>query len=90
MLFSKNTQIEENTEIAGLFDRLEFYAKQKPDVFAFFCKKYERILYDNFDWAYALFHTAEQPAGVLDKFMPYIQVLINIIGFIAIILMVKK
>lgn len=76
--------IEENKEIATLFESLEQYSKQKPEVFAFFCKRYETILYDNFDWAYALFHSAEKPAGILDKFLPYISVALLLIILVAV------
>lgn len=80
--------VEENAEIATAFEQLEKYYKSKPDVFAFFCKKYEQILYDNFDWAYALFHTNEKSAGILDKIMPYVSVVFSLITMI--VVLVKK
>jgi len=81
--------INENSEIASLFEKLDTFAKSKPDVFAFFCKKYEQILYDNFDWAYALFHSDEKPAGSLDKFMPYITVALSLITLVVVFIKLK-
>lgn len=88
MQLREGEKIQENAEIATLFEQLETYAKNKPDVFAFFCKKYEQILYDNFDWAYALFHSGDKPVGILDKYLPYINMALLL--FMTIMFLIRK
>lgn len=86
---NENEIVNENAEIAALFVKLEKYAKDKPDVFAFFCKKYEQILYDNFDWAFALFHGLDVEKGIIEKFMPYIGIALNLIILIFMFIKLK-
>ena len=86
----KNTEqlINENAEGAELFVKLEDYSNRHPDAFAFFCNKYQTILYDNFPWAEVLFRFDQRSAGVLDKYIPYVSAVLSLI--VLILLMVKK
>jgi len=75
---NQNEVIQKNKEGAELFAQLEIFSKADPAAFSYFCNKYASVLYDNFDWSYALFHSDEKPAGFFDKFMPYAGVAISL------------
>jgi hypothetical protein len=78
--------ISKNQEAIELFAKLEILASEQPDVFKFFLNKYGSEMLSYYNWGDALWRTDEQPVGALDKFLPYIGLVFQVI----IIFMISK
>ncbi|OGM10547.1 hypothetical protein A2159_01325 [Candidatus Woesebacteria bacterium RBG_13_34_9] len=78
--------IQTNAEAVELFAKLEKMSVEKPDVFQFFLSRYGAQMLDYYNWGNALWNVDERPVGILDKFIPYITVvMVLIFGIIGIV-----